>query len=84
MIKTLVKVPQEDIDRLGRETAFIEFLSMWELLPWVKYLREHGEIINVDSCTSGDFYNDTFTLTWKLTPEQETWFYLNYGEQKNK
>lgn len=85
MIKTVVRVPQEDIIKLGQSAAFAAVLVEWEALSWVKYLREHGTIVAVQCCADLEpFYTDTYELTWELPPERETWFYLNYSEQKEQ
>lgn len=87
MIKTLLRIEEQDIKLKGRDAAFIETLTEWEILPWIKYLREHGKIVNVDhykDVTENYQYRDTYKLTWELPPEKETWFYLKFGDEYNK
>ncbi len=84
MIKTLLRVEQQDIQRKGRDAAFLETLTQWEILPWIKYLREHGKIVNVDHYKDLGLnyqYQETYKITWELPPEHQTYFYLAYDNQ---
>ncbi len=81
MIRTLLRVERKDIDTKGKDRAFIETLTDWEILPWIKYLRKYGKIINVEHYVESEYYTDTYQLTWELPAERETWFYINYSEE---
>ena len=84
MIKTLLRVEEQDIQSKGRDAAFIEKLTEWEILPWIKYLREHGKIVNVDyykDVNAHYQYQETYKITWELPSEKETWFYLQFSEE---
>lgn len=83
MIKTLLRVEESDILTKGRDKAFIEALCKWEILPWIKYLREHGEIVHAEMLKESETYSDTYKLMWKLDPERETFFYLKYSDDYN-
>jgi hypothetical protein len=83
MIKTLLRVEESDILTKGRDKAFIEVLCKWEMLPWIKYLREHGEIVHVEILKESETYSDTYKLMWKLDPKRETFFYLKYSDDYN-
>lgn len=84
MIQTLLRVEEQDIQRKGHAVAFVEALTEWEILPWVKYLREHGTIVSVDRYQHIDTkyqYQDTYKIIWELPPEHQTYFYLAYDNQ---
>lgn len=83
MISTLLQIKEQDIHIKGHVPAFIEKLTEWEILPWVRYLREHGKIVNVDCYKDHDQYKDTYKITWELPTEKETWFYLQFSEDYN-
>lgn len=80
MIKVSFRVENTDIDLYGETRAFARAVAEWEGLPWVKFLREHGTIVNADYYC--DLHGDcTHHMTfWELPPELETWFYLTYSD----
>jgi hypothetical protein len=80
MIRTLLRVERKDIESKGKDLAFVEALISWEILPWIKYLRKYGKVINVEHYVESEYYTDTYQLTWELQPEHETWFHLNFSE----
>lgn len=81
MIRTLLRVERKDIDTKGKVLALSETLTSWEILPWIKYLRNYGKIINVEHYVESEYYTEMYQLTWELPPERETWFYINYSEE---
>lgn len=81
MIRTLLRVERKDIDTKGKDLAFSETLASWEILPWVKYLRNYGKVINIEHYVESEYYTDTYQLTWELPAERETWFYINYSKE---
>ena len=83
MIKILFKIDEQDILTKGRSEAFNEALCEWEILPWVKYLREHGKLGYVDDYKEFKTYSHTYQLMFELDPERETFFYLKYGDEYN-
>jgi hypothetical protein len=83
LIKTLLRVDEKYIQTKGHAVAFVEKLVEWESTLWVKYLREHGKIVTVESYKDISMYTDTYKITWELPAEKETWFYLQFGEDYN-
>lgn len=83
MIKILFKIDEQDILTKGRSEAFNEALNEWEILPWVKYVREHGKLVDVDEYKEFKTYSNTYKLMFELDPERETFFYLKYGDEYN-
>jgi hypothetical protein len=83
VIKILFKIDEGKILSKGRNEAFNEALNEWEILPWVKYLREHGKLVHVDDYKEFITYSHTYQLMFELDPKQETFFYLKYGNEYN-
>lgn len=80
-IRVRMRIEEDDILRLGQDAAFVQALTEWEALPWIKFLREHGEINHVEHYNDFNSYARFFTVHWQLPGELKTWFYLNYSDQ---
>lgn len=80
MIRTKFRVEDRNV---RASESFAAALTEWELLPWVKYLREHGNVSSVetfdDFSAAGIF--TVYLVTWELPAELETYFYLIYDMQ---
>lgn len=80
-IRVRMRVEEADILRHGHDAAFAEALTEWEDLPWIKFLRDHGEIDHVEHCKEFDSYAKLFTVYWNLPAELTTMFYLKYSDE---
>jgi hypothetical protein len=83
MIKTKLRVEHELIAKMGKQDAVNISLNEWNILPWIRYLREHGTVKDIQYYRASDFYTDTYELFWELPPERETWFYLKFNDEFN-
>jgi hypothetical protein len=73
-----LRVEEQDIITKGQDTAFVEALTQWEILPWIKYLREHGSICHVEHTKNIEINAQMYTVFWDLPPHHQTYFYLLY------
>jgi hypothetical protein len=76
LIKTLLRVDEKYIQTKGHAVAFVEKLVEWESTLWVKYLREHGKIVTVESYKDTSMYQVTFDF--HLDSKHETFFRIKY------
>ena len=79
-IRIEMKVDESDVLRLGDAAAFANALTEHEDLPWIKFLREHGEIAHVEHFKEPVTYRTIDLTHWQLPDELNTWFYLNYAD----
>ena len=64
----------------GHQRAFANALDDFESKPWVKFLREHGELETVEHYSKYDTQETIYLTNWGLSAELKTWFCLCYSD----
>lgn len=80
-VRVRLRVEESVTLRLDGSSAFTRALSEWGELPWIKFLKEHGEIVQVEQYKEYETCSTIYTVHWQLPNELKSWFYLTYADE---